>query len=84
MKLSPFIEQVRSELRTRYYSLITEKTYLYWIRHFILFNDKRHPQTMDNSNIEPFFKLLVRSKTSQCLYSKLSFMHSHIYVSPRY
>jgi hypothetical protein len=29
MKPSPFIEQVRSELRTRHFSLRTEKTYLY-------------------------------------------------------
>ncbi|WP_445946846.1 phage integrase N-terminal SAM-like domain-containing protein [Shewanella sp.] len=34
---------VRTELRTRRYSIKTEKVYLYWIKHFILFNDKKTP-----------------------------------------
>ena len=59
MKPSPFIEHVRSELRTRHYSLRTEKTYLYWIRHFILFSDKRHPETMGNLEIERFLNYLA-------------------------
>jgi len=52
MRPSPFIEQVRTELRTRHYSFRTEKTYLYWIRNFILFSNKRHPETMGNPEIE--------------------------------
>ncbi|MDO6746471.1 integron integrase [Gilvimarinus sp. 1_MG-2023] len=59
MKPSPFIERVRSELRTRHYSLRTEKTYLYWIRHFILFNDKRHPEVLGNAEIEGFLSYLA-------------------------
>ena len=59
MKPSPFIESVRTELRTRHYSLRTEKTYLYWIRHFILFHDKRHPQSMGNPELERFLNYLV-------------------------
>jgi integron integrase len=59
MKRSLFIERVRSELRTRHYSLQTEKTYLYWIRHFILFNDKRHPEVMGNADIERFLSYLA-------------------------
>ncbi|MBU2884956.1 phage integrase N-terminal SAM-like domain-containing protein [Gilvimarinus agarilyticus] len=59
MKPSPFIERVRSELRTRHYSLRTEKTYLYWIRHFILFNDKRHPEVLGNVEIEGFLSYLA-------------------------
>ena len=52
MSRSPFIELVRTELRTRHYSLCTEKTYLYWIKHFIIFSDKRHPDSMGNQEIE--------------------------------
>lgn len=40
MANSPFMEWIRTELRTRHYSIRTEKTYLYWIKQFILFNDK--------------------------------------------
>ncbi|MEJ2767058.1 phage integrase N-terminal SAM-like domain-containing protein [Photobacterium sp. MCCC 1A19761] len=51
---SPFLNQVRIELRTRQYSIRTEKSYLYWIRWFIKFNDVRHPADMGNSEIERF------------------------------
>jgi site-specific recombinase XerD len=83
MKPSPFIEQVRSELRTRHYSLRTEKTYLYWIRHFLLFNDKRHPESMDISNIEHFLNYLAvqrrvgASSQNQALCA-LIFMYRHV------
>jgi hypothetical protein len=36
------LEQVRSALRLRHYSLHTEEAY--WIRRFILFHGKRHPK----------------------------------------
>ena len=59
MSRSPFIELVRTELRTRHYSLCTEKTYLYWIKHFIIFSDKRHPDSMGNQEIERFLNHLA-------------------------
>ncbi len=59
MNKSPFIESVRSELRTRHYSIQTEKTYLYWIRHFITFNNKQHPKDMSNPEIEQFLNYLA-------------------------
>lgn len=83
MKPSPFIEQVRSELRTRHYSLRTEKTYLYWIRHFILFNYKRHPETMGNPEIEQFLNYLavhrrVSAATQNQALCALVFMYRHV------
>lgn len=59
MPRSPFLESVRTELRTRHYSLRTEKSYLYWIRQFILFNNKRHPETLGNIDIERFLNNLA-------------------------
>ncbi|MEO2265804.1 integron integrase [Pseudoalteromonas sp. YIC-656] len=59
---SPFIETVRAELRTRRYSLKTEKVYLSWIRSFILFNDKRHPNNMGNREIERFLNHLAMNR----------------------
>ena len=41
-----FMEQVRSFMRARRYSLRTEQAYLDWIRRFILFSGKRHPTEM--------------------------------------
>jgi hypothetical protein len=40
------LDQVREEIRKRHYSRRTEKTYIGWIRRFILFHGKRHPSEM--------------------------------------
>ncbi|TLX49565.1 integron integrase [Pseudoalteromonas ruthenica] len=59
MSSSPFLESVRAELRTRRYSLRTEKVYLMWIKGFILFNDKQHPAEMGRLEIERFLSHLA-------------------------
>jgi integron integrase len=59
---SPFMESIRIELRTRRYSIKTEKVYLYWIKQFILFNDKKHPQDMGNHEIERFLNHLATNR----------------------
>lgn len=59
MANSPFLESVRTELRTRRYSLKTEKVYLFWIKSFILFSDKKHPDEMGNIEIERFLNNLA-------------------------
>ena len=40
------LEQVRDCLRLRHYSYATEKTYVYWIRRYIVFHGLRHPGEM--------------------------------------
>lgn len=62
MSQSPFLETVRTELRTRRYSLKTEKVYLAWIKSFILFNDKKHPNEMGNREIERFLNHLAMNR----------------------
>jgi len=57
MSSSPFIESIRTELRTRHYSIRTEKTYLYLIRLFIRFNDLKYPKEMGNNEIECFLNI---------------------------
>jgi len=59
---SPFIESVRSNIRLRGYSIRTEKTYLYWIRRFIFFNQMRHPTTMGAAEVKSFLNWLAVEK----------------------
>ena len=59
MKHSPFLASVQTELRTRRYSLNTEKVYLFWIKSFIIFNNKQHPNDMGNTEIEHFLNHLA-------------------------
>ena len=54
-----FLEQVRTILRTRHYSLRTEEAYLGWIRRFILFHGKRHPQEMGEAEVAAFLNYLA-------------------------
>ena len=35
---------MRTVLRFKHYSIRTEQTYLDWVKRFILFHGKRHPQ----------------------------------------
>ncbi|WNO07833.1 integron integrase [Teredinibacter sp. KSP-S5-2] len=76
MKPSPFLERIRTELRTRHYSLKTEKTYLYWVRFFIHFHNKKHPKDMGNSEIERFLNYLAATQ-NQALCA-LVFMYRHV------
>ena len=43
----------------RHYSLRTEKSYVKWIRRFILFHGKRHPRELGASEIGAFLSDLA-------------------------
>lgn len=53
------LDRVRSEIRTRHYSLRTEQAYVGWIKRFILFHGKRHPREMSAPEIEGFLSDLA-------------------------
>ena len=53
------LDRVRHAIRLKNYSYSTEKAYVYWIRRFILFHDKRHPETMGGPEIEKFLSYLA-------------------------
>jgi len=50
---------VRDALRAQHYSIHTEETYVRWIKRYILFHDKRHPEKMDTPEIEAFLTHLA-------------------------
>jgi hypothetical protein len=50
---------VRDKIRFKHYSISTEKTYVHWITHYILFNDKKHPKDMGKRDIEKFLTHLL-------------------------
>ena len=57
--MSPFIESIRVVIRTKQYSLKTEKSYLYWARYFIRFHQLKHPNEMGNKEVETFLSHLA-------------------------
>ncbi len=52
------LDIVREKIRFKHYSLSTEKTYMYWIKYYILFHNKRHPNEMGKVEIESFLTYL--------------------------
>jgi hypothetical protein len=51
------LDQVRDRLRMKHYAYRTEQSYVDWIRRYILFHNKRHPQDMGVAEVEAFFDL---------------------------
>ncbi len=48
------LDRVRDAIRLKGYSVRTEEAYVDWIKRFILFHDKRHPQEMGYSDVSGF------------------------------
>lgn len=53
------LDQVRDKLRVKHYSIRTEQTYVDWIKRYIFFHGKRHPQEMGARAVEAFLTHLA-------------------------
>ena len=74
------LDRVRETIRARHYSPRTEKAYVFWIKRFILFHDKRHPDEMGASEITTFLSKLatrdhVSASTQNQAFSALLFLY---------
>src|SRR5690606_30397852 len=63
------LDRVRDRCRTKHYSYRTEQSYIHWIRRFILFHGKRHPDQMGAGervlDVElPWLENITRAKRS--------------------
>ena len=64
-KKPKLLDQVRNTLRTKHYSMKTEEAYIYWIKKYIFFHNKRHPKKMGEKEINEFLTYLaVKEKVS--------------------
>jgi len=59
MEQPRLLDRVREAIRVRHYSLRTEQSYIQWIRRYILFHDKRHPDDMGEPEISAFLSHLA-------------------------
>ena len=53
------LDQVRNKLRVKHYSIRTEQSYTDWIKRFILFHGKRHPNELGGEDVEAFLTHLA-------------------------
>lgn len=77
------LDSVREVIRLKHYSWRTEKTYLDWIKRFILFHDKRHPKTMGAPEVREFLSSLatdrkVAASTQNQAFSALLFLYKEV------
>jgi len=59
------LDVVRDKIRVKHYSFSTEKTYVYWIKCYILFHNKKHPVDIGKVEIEQYLtSLAVKNRVS--------------------
>jgi integron integrase len=77
------LEQVRTVIRLRHYSLRTEQTYVSWIKQYIFFNDKRHPAELGAAEVTRFLSHLavsrrVAASTQNQALAAILFLYRHV------
>jgi integron integrase len=77
------LDQVREAIRLKHYSNRTEKTYVDWIKRFILFHGKRHPRSMGAEEVSQFLSDLatkrnVAASTQNQAFSALLFLYKEV------
>lgn len=88
MRSSPFLNAIRMDMRQKGYALKTEKTYLHWIKRFILFHQKRHPQTISSEEVRQFLSHLANDKhvainTQKIALNALAFLYNKFLQQPQ-
>ena len=81
------LDQVRDVMRLKHYAFRTEQTYISWIKRFIFFHDKRHPNVMGESEVEAFLTWLavekaVSKSTQNQAFNALIFLYREVLKMP--
>lgn len=59
-----FLDQLRTFIRLRGLAYKTEQTYVFWIKRFIRFHDRKHPGEMGAAEVESFLSHLALQNNS--------------------
>jgi hypothetical protein len=65
------LDQVRETIRIRHYSIRTEKSYVSWIRQYILFQAKKLPREIVQREVGSFLPYLASQRYAWDLYSRI-------------
>ena len=77
------LDRVRWHLRVKHYSIRTEQAYIDWIRRYILFHRKRHPNEMGEKEISEFLTHLavekgIAASTQNQAFSAVLFLYQQV------
>jgi integron integrase len=83
MPTPKLLDQVRTVIRVKHFSLSTERAYVGWIRRFILFHHKKHPKEMAEKEIREFISHLavhtrISASTQTVALSALLFLYREV------
>ncbi|HEX2167332.1 MAG TPA: integron integrase [Longimicrobiales bacterium] len=81
------LQQVRQAIRARQYSPRTEEAYVGWIRRYVLFHGRRHPEELDGAAVAAFLTHLadaqsVGASTQNQAASALLFLYREVLAQP--
>ena len=73
----------RERMRTRHFSLRTEKAYLQWLRRYVEFHDRIHPRELGAPQVEQFLSHLavhrkVSAATQNQALNAILFLYRHV------
>ena len=85
MNQSPkLLDQVRDFMRLKHYSLSTEKAYIFEIKRYILYHDKKHPLDLKEGHVQAFLThLAVERKLSASAQNKALTSSQPSAISPQ-
>lgn len=77
------LDQVRLACERRHYSPRTARSYVYWIRQYVLFHNKTHPRALGRSALERYLNYLaterqVSASTQSQALNALVFLYKHV------
>jgi integron integrase len=81
------LDRVRQVLRRKHYAIRTEDAYVGWIKRYVLFHQKRHPQELGMAEVEAFLTDLavtqhVAASTQNQALSALLFLYNEVLQQP--
>ncbi|MEH6453384.1 MAG: integron integrase [Psychromonas sp.] len=84
---SPFLSAVAENMRLKNYAYKTIKTYVYWIKFYINFNQQIHPIKCHNNEVELFLSFLanqrnVAPKTQAVALNSLVYLYKEFLDNP--
>jgi len=77
------LDRMRRIIRLKHYSLRTEKAYLHWVKRYILFHGKRHPEIMGATEVTSFLSSLAIDRycapaTQNQALNAILFLYRHV------
>jgi len=78
-----FLDCIRKDMRGKGYAYQTEKTYVVWIKRFILFHGKRHPTKMGGEQLSEFLSQLGHNRHCSPATQRIA-LNAPAYLYPRF